>query len=253
MRIKITLEVNQPIAIPINYQYPLSSAVYHLLERADKQYAAELHEKGYEMGNKKFKLFTFSSLYPDFYKLQGQQMLIAPGKIILYVGSLKNEFLMHFVEGIFYRQTMRIGKAEFLIHQVEAVPMPSFTDSMGFRCLSPIVATTKELVDGQLKQRDCKLGERRYQENIIHNLYEKYELIHGKPIENRDFTISFTEQDMEKHRKGKLIHFKNTYVKGFLCPFEARGNKELMEIMWEVGAGEKNSGGFGMVDVVREG
>lgn len=249
MRIKLTLGTEKPLAIPINYQYQLSAAVYHLLQNADHEYAEQLHERGYELGSKKFKLFTFSTLYPDFYKLKGKQMVIAPGRTVLYVGSLKNEFLMNFVEGIFINEILRIGQAEFTIQQVEVVPKPIFADTMKFRCLSPIVATTKEEVGGILKQRDCQLGEERYTENIIKNTYNKYEIIYGEKVPNKNLQINFQPEDIEKYKRGKLIQFKNTYIKGFLCPFEARGSKELLEIMWEIGAGEKNSGGFGMVDV----
>ena len=84
MRIKVILVTDVPISIPINYQYQLSSAIYNLLQKADQEYARELHQKGYEFGSKKFKLFTFSSLFPDFYKIRGKEMIIAPGKLILH-------------------------------------------------------------------------------------------------------------------------------------------------------------------------
>ncbi len=249
MRIKLTLEANRPVVIPINYQYPLSSAIYNMLQRADARYAGQLHEKGYELGSKKFKLFTFSSLYPDFYKLQGRQMLIAPGNVDLYIGSLKNEFLINFAEGVFCNNVLRISTGELMIRQAEAIRAPEFKRSMRFRCLSPVVATTKEEVDGQLRQRDCRLEEDKYRENIIKNLYSKYELIYGKSVEEKDFRIFYNSKDMERYGRGKLIGFKNSFIKGFLCPFEASGSPELMRVMWEVGAGEKNSGGFGMVDI----
>lgn len=250
MRIKVILEIDVPISIPINYQYYLSSAIYYLLQRADQEYAKELHQKGYEFGSKKFKLFTFSALFPDFYKIRGNQMVIGPGKIYFYIGSLKNEFIMNFASGIFSNHILRIGRAKFLISQVEAIPTPQFSEVMQFKCLSPVVATTKEEINGVIKPRDCQLEERKYAENIIRNLKTKYELIYDKPSSGVDLRISFKQEDIEKYKKGKLIYYKNTFVKGFLCPFEASGSPELMEIMWEVGAGEKNSGGFGMVEVM---
>lgn len=250
MRIKVILVTDVPISIPINYQYQLSSAIYNLLQKADQEYARELHQKGYEFGSKKFKLFTFSSLFPDFYKIRGKEMIIAPGKINFYIGSLKNEFIMNFASGIFSNHILRIGRASFLISQVEAIPTPKFATTMKFKCLSPVVATTKQEINGAIKPRDCQLEDKKYAENIIQNLKTKYELIYDKPFSNGDLTISFKPEDVEKYKKGKLIYYKNTFVKGFLCPFEATGSSELMEIMWELGAGEKNSGGFGMVEVM---
>lgn len=40
--------------LPINYQYPLSAAIYSVLKSADADYAAFLHNSGYGKG---FKLF----------------------------------------------------------------------------------------------------------------------------------------------------------------------------------------------------
>lgn len=45
--------------IPINYQYPLSAAIYKILQKGDSEYAQFLHEEGYGKG---YKFFTFSDL-----------------------------------------------------------------------------------------------------------------------------------------------------------------------------------------------
>ena len=65
MRFKILLSpISTPSVIPINYQYPLSAAIYKVLDKADSDYAAFLHKKGYRAAGslKNFKLFTFSDL-----------------------------------------------------------------------------------------------------------------------------------------------------------------------------------------------
>lgn len=251
MRLKLILKTDQKVAIPLNYQYHLSSALYQLLNRGNEEYAKILHEKGYELEHKRFKLFTFSTLIPEFYKIQGSNLVIAPGLTYLYVGSLKNEFLIHFTEGLFNSYQIRIGKAIFYIEQVEAVPTPSFTSEMKFKCLAPIAITTKEEINGELKPRDCQLTDPKFANNIVQNLLSKYELIYDERLKEPNLIISFDNEDINKYRKGKLIQYKDVFVKGFMCPFTAKGDPRLMEIMWEVGAGEKNSGGFGMVDIVK--
>lgn len=45
--------------LPINYQYPLSAAIYRILSKGDREYARFLHEEGYGKG---YKFFTFSDL-----------------------------------------------------------------------------------------------------------------------------------------------------------------------------------------------
>jgi CRISPR-associated endoribonuclease Cas6 len=46
-----------------NYHYPLSFWLYGIIAKADENYADFLHNKGYELSNRKrFKHFTFSDL-----------------------------------------------------------------------------------------------------------------------------------------------------------------------------------------------
>jgi len=49
MRFKIIISTDtvNTLLIPINYQYPLSSAIYRIIAKGDRQYADFLHEKGY--------------------------------------------------------------------------------------------------------------------------------------------------------------------------------------------------------------
>ena len=45
MRFKITLQSISGSQIPINYQYPLSSAIYKILAKGYASYAQFLHEE----------------------------------------------------------------------------------------------------------------------------------------------------------------------------------------------------------------
>ena len=62
MRIKITCDIGEGIRLPINYNYFLASAIYGFLRESDPEYADFLHQDGYELENRRFKLFTFSQL-----------------------------------------------------------------------------------------------------------------------------------------------------------------------------------------------
>ncbi len=65
MRIQLTLKaLEKSPTIPTNYQYPLSAAIYKILNQAEPQFAELLHSKGYPTGhNQRFKYFTFSKLF----------------------------------------------------------------------------------------------------------------------------------------------------------------------------------------------
>ncbi len=69
MRCKLRLQVQSETfgnILPINYQYELSAAIYRVLSNANEAYSSWLHENGFALNGKKFKLFTFSwLLIPD--------------------------------------------------------------------------------------------------------------------------------------------------------------------------------------------
>lgn len=47
----------------------------------------------------------------------------------------------------------------------------------------------------------------------------------------------------------RLIDYKGIKIRGVMAPFTARGNVELLKLGYSAGFGEKNSLGFGMVEV----
>ena len=64
MRLKLSMmPLNKGTAVPLNYNYPLSAAIYKFLAAASPEYAIWLHDLGYRSpAERLMKLFTFSRL-----------------------------------------------------------------------------------------------------------------------------------------------------------------------------------------------
>ncbi|WP_392437096.1 hypothetical protein ACF3N7_09215 [Cruoricaptor ignavus] len=60
MRFLVRLQTKDRI-IPINYQYPMSAAIYKIISQGDAEYAEFLHNTGYGKG---FKFFTLVEEVP---------------------------------------------------------------------------------------------------------------------------------------------------------------------------------------------
>lgn len=90
-----------------------------------------------------------------------------------------------------------------------------------------------------------------FSEAIRRNLLRKYHRLHAAPPADARFNLAFDPAYLARDRNSgtKLITYKNIQVRGALAPFTATGSVELMQVMLDCGAGEKNAGGFGMVDV----
>lgn len=128
MRLQLSLQAHdaQPV-IPINYQYPLSSAIYKILDRADASYAAFLHNTGYGKhgSGKRFKLFTFSDLRAPFAPPTNDRLHLKGREAKLIACFHMPEAAETFIKGLFLHQQLdiadKVSKASFTITQVEAV------------------------------------------------------------------------------------------------------------------------------------
>lgn len=257
MRLRIVGKTEKRYFIPFNYQYQLHSSIYGLIQKSSQKYSEFLHDKGFIAQKRVFKLFAFSMLKIKPFKICKEGFLNV-SQIEFIFSTLVDKSLEHLVQGIFeeqkiFLQFLKDNKVEFDVRLVEILPKPIFQDTMKFKCLSPIITSTKKLIDGVFKPHylEYKTGEDKehFEKNIKQNLIKKYEAFYGKPYE-RDFEFSFKfDESYIKKQKGKiykLIDFKGLKVKGVFAPFEIKAPKELIEVGWEAGFGEKCSGGFGM-------
>ena len=267
MRLKLTLQcVSKPAVIPVNYNYQFSAAIYLLLKFGSPEFSEFLHDNGYNIDNKNFKLFTFAVKLRKYEILQnctfeGCHFSLLSPLIELYISSpLVEPFIRNFVIGTFEKQKVHIVHKQyitrFIIKEVELIPDPEFTNEMHFRLLNPMVLSTMVLRNGRLTPYYLRINDEGLEENLKNNLLRKYKLVHKKDLSLDDFYLEFDKEYIQK-RNGvvsKLITIaegtKNeSKVKGILCDFKIRTNPELIKIGYECGFGGKNSMGFGFVEV----
>ncbi|MEJ5305699.1 MAG: CRISPR-associated endoribonuclease Cas6 [Ignavibacteria bacterium] len=267
MRLKLTLQcVSKPAVIPINYNYQFSAAIYLLLKFGSPEFSEFLHNNGYKIENKNFKLFTFAVKLRKYQilnnnRLEGNHFELLSPFIDLYISSpLVESFIKNFVIGTFEKQKVHIVHKQyvsrFVIKHVELIPDPEITNEMNFRLLSPLVLSTLVLRNGRLSPYYLRINDPGIEENLLQNLVRKYRLIYKQDIKVDDFYFEFDKEYIEK-KKGvvsKLITIaegsKNeSKIKGIMCDFKIRTNPELIKVGYECGFGSKNSMGFGFVEV----
>ena len=262
MRLKVSLITRSLSSIPFNYQYQLHSAIYSLLKKSSKKYSAFLHDTGFIENNKHFKLFTFSKLkfYPYNITEKGFKNI---KKIEFFFSTPVSKSFEHLVLGIFSDQKMilRFNGEEkyFEITNVETLPEPVFKSEMKFTCLSPIAMSTMQKRNEKLTQHylDYMNPEERehFIDNIFKNLKRKYKLVNNEKFSgNENFEFHF-DIDYIAKRNGKiskLIQFKYSMIKAMEAPFTIKAEPDLIKIGYECGFGDKNSEGFGMVEIVEK-
>ena len=251
MRLRVCLDNSMGTRLPINHQEWLTAAVYGLLATSDADYAAFLHDEGYRVddGPKTFKLFTFSWLRGARRTVDGDWLRFAPGPLEWQVASPVDAFLTHLATGLLAAGQLRVGPATLPILGIDVLPAPVLTEpTVAFTCLSPLVAALP-LPGGRTRYlRPCD-GDA-FGEAVRRNLLRKHRLLHGAPPANDRLALTFDPAYLARTNGGtKLVTYKDIRIVGAFCPFIATGSTELMETGYQAGFGEKNAGGFGMVEV----
>lgn len=260
MRFRLILEVNRKAfgdILPINYQYEQSSAVYKILSRVDKSYSTWLHDRGYMLDSgKKFKLFTYSRfkinkrrIIPDTDRLQ-----ILSNTIEWQISFLPEESNNNFILGILMDQVFEIGdhisKVQFIIRNVEVLPSPEFLDDMTFRTMSPMCI---QYINPETKEKKyLSPNDKRAKFLLLNGLNDRYLSYYGKAL---NFSIDNCSLDILDIPKSHLITIRANsqnpiQVRGFICTFKIHAPKELLQLMYESGAGYLCAQGFGCLRII---
>ncbi len=265
MRLKLSLRANNTNKISINYNYSLSSAIYKLLEFGSPEFSTFLHDLGYSIENKYYKLFTFSIKLEKTILENNSLILISPNAELYITSPLIDEFIKNFVIGTFENRTIEIMSenifTKFNINQVEIIPEPIFSEQMHFKMMTPLVLSTYKLYSRRLNQYYFRYNDNIDEINRVfqHNLINKYQAITKRTYSGNGIKISWDEKYIENAiKKNKRLSKKVSILKdinnpidiiGIYCPFKVEGDTELIKVGYEAGFGEKNSMGFGMAEV----
>jgi CRISPR-associated endoribonuclease Cas6 len=268
MRLVIKLKSIVPTAIPVNYNYPLSSAIYNLLRFGSPEFTEFLHNTGYIYNNKTYKLFTFALKFENAIIRKSDSFgrnlsfILKSPEATLYISSpMIDTFIQNFVLGTFEKQSLIINSefssARFEISSVESLPEIQITDRMKFSLLSPLVLSTKRNHNGQLKQYYLRTDDKDEINRVLtQNLINKYKLVYNKEIDAEELKLDWDKTYLNSHeRVTKKITIKEASkvpidIIGIQAPFTLSGNPELIRIGYAAGFGEKNSMGFGTAEAI---
>lgn len=267
MRLRLKLKSTDYSPIPINYNYALSSAIYKLIKLGSPEFASFLHDIGFKLNGRSYKLFTFALKFEDF-KVEGNLINLLSPYAYLYISSpLIDDFVKNFIIGTFQNQKIELfadfQKSVFVIYQAELVPVPVLNSEIKFNLLSPIVLSTYKEINGQKKQYYLRYDDDIEVINRVFNLnlQNKYKIIHNAEYKGEGVALTWDESFINKSLdRKKRISRKITITKSLENPidiiaiqsdFIVKGDFNLVKIGYECGFGEKNSMGFGMAEVIR--
>lgn len=260
MRIIVDLKAIEGRILPYNFNYPFSAAIYKLLRLGSEEYAQFLHNHGYTIDNRGFKLFSFGlKMQAKPYENKGHHL--KNPNVQLIVSSPKiDEFMQHFTAGTFYSETIEISqmgtKIVFAVLGFKLLPKPGFTNSEKFKLISPMLLTKPRNDPGKPPKYLLPEDEDDASIALSRNLLRKYRLLYNPGYESAGVKIEFDKSYLQKtKRPTMLIKVKEgsedeTALRAIMCPFTLTGDPLLIKTGYECGYGSNNSMGLGLAELI---
>lgn len=258
MRLQLKLQTAKYSLLPFNYQYPLSAAIYRIIQYADNEFAAFLHDSGYGEGHKSFKLFTFSDIKTPFQK-KGDRMQLLTTEAELMICFYVPQAAENFIKGLFINQQIEIGdggsKTVFNITQVA-----SLAENVN-RKTEVVIQPLSPLVVGRKNERghyDYRSPEDvDFADCLYYNWMEKCAAV-GLPVAAgyEDPDVSIEVRLFNHPPQQRLITIKagtaaETKIRGYTkFRLALSAPVEMIELAMGAGLGLHNAQGMGCVGVV---
>lgn len=262
MRIQFSLSCQKGTIIPINYQSEISQWVFAVLSNAGAELSSWVQQRGFDLGSRNFKLFTFSPLaiYPyemdqvkQEFKLLGNQVKL---NISIYLDPAFEQQVVH----LFRQVPLPLGTlegrpAQFEVKHWQIMPHPGFKETMQFKAISPISITTIE--DVKTANPYLLPDNENYDVSFFHHAVRRFK---GAMQYKSLATLKLLDPAFPMHyrllgqAKSRLIHLKPnseniSQLRGFTYEFEVSMPVPLMEFCYYSGFGEFPHLGFGFVEI----
>ena len=238
MRLKINLKSENNFKVPFNYNHILSSIIYNKI--ADLDLANKIHDSN------SFKFFNFSQINIKKRKLVKDGIIARDGRISFYLSSPDDLLVKNLVSGFVDDLEINFKNDKLIVEKIEALKTPDFREISEFKTLSPINIRDSKEIDGKVKRIDLAPSDKFFK-GIENNLIKKYCIFNN--IENTDKKISaYSEMAHVKRKRITIPKGPNTtYHRAYMMDLILEGDTDLIKFAYDVGVGEKNSMGFGML------
>jgi len=246
MYLKITLSSSfedKKIKLPLQYNYYIQSMIYRLLE---KEMAYFLHEKGFELGKRRFKMFCFSQLIGNYKIDKEDKEIIFDDQVDLYVSSPMDEFLIQLSNSFLLNDDIKLYNNSLVVRNVKSGRDAFEGNKVIVQTLSPItVYSTLYKAEGSKYTCYYSPIDKEFSNLIKENVCKKYKAYFKKePCSSQFFILPIGKTKLH------VLNYKGVLIKGYSGRFALEGDRELIELALNTGIGGKNSQGFGYIKIL---
>lgn len=245
MYIKLTLSSldGKEIRLPIHYNYYIQSMIYSLLEERMSDF---LHEKGFELGKRKFKMFCFSQLIGNYKIYKENNEIVFDNGVDLHISSPIIEFLTQLSNSFLLSSYITLSNEKLFVKSLEIKNELVNSDKVIVRTLSPItVYSTLYRAEGGKYTCYYSPKDKEFGKLVSENMAKKYmAYLKEEPINKQLYIKPIGKSCLH------VLTYKGTIIKGYTGKFVLEGDKSLIELSLVSGLGSKNAQGFGYIKLL---
>lgn len=268
MRLEISLQPLKPLDLPIHYNAHLRGFVYDYFEPT---VAAELHEHGYSIRGRNYKLFTFSRIRGKYHiynsEEKKQKRIVFKNRFSVQFSSVdaedinlenksknpKADALLGFAKQLLDSRepvTINDTKCDVISVNIMRTPTIDISQPVRIHMLSPItVHSTYSFTDGKKATHFYHPFEELWAQKLKNNLLNKAEAL-GWQRDRLDIKPDFIKPlNVTPNRQTTIIDMGIT-VKAWYGDYEISLPESLFWLAYKAGLGARNSAGFGMFEVI---
>ncbi|HFL3556485.1 TPA: CRISPR-associated endoribonuclease Cas6 [Clostridioides difficile] len=242
----LILTVDNEVVLDYNYQYELMKRIYEVIEVNDRRKALSLHNEGYKIDKKVFKLFNYTMMFEDAkYSKEGIH-LNSRTKIRLILSGY-DDILNNIIKGFIKCKVFKLYNIEFKLSNMDEDSKIGFNSITLYKVRSPIVASLYDLKSK--KQVYLNPMQEEFYKALHDNLMKKYKLIYNKEYTGE---VYFDIEDVLSVKKKYVTNIKG---KGFVIGYTdfeifVEADKDMQKVIYYCGLGEKNSIGMGLLTYI---
>lgn len=235
----------QNLVLPIQYNHMIQAMIYNTL---DADLGRFLHEKGFNVKKRTFKMFSFSRLMGNYTLNQKEQKISFEGPVNLTISSPYDDFCNSIASGILLKEQVRLGSVLMKVKEVTFEKEIVDTNQIKVNTLSPMVVySTFFRSDGRKYTCYFQPGEKEHADILESNIRKKYSAFYNE--EPPEGCINL--KSLGKTRLS-VVNYKGTIIKGYSGKFILQGPIPLLQMALDVGLGSKNSQGFGCIKYIKQ-
>ncbi len=245
MRVRVIFQAEGSVWVPWHYPELLQGIAYKAIRKASPEFASRLHSEGFVVGSRRYKLITFSWLFPRSAAQRDNGLLMSP-PIKWWLSSPLLPVMEAFIFGILAWSEIRLGNQVLIVEKIYLEPPFYPGERAVLETLSPIVASTGLMEGGKMRKVFLSPESEEFSRVITENLQRKALALWGKEIP--EGKVEFKPLKL----RSKLVPVHRIKVRCYEGIFEVKGHPELILLGYEAGFGERNFQGFGMMRPVPE-